>query len=171
MLSVKILLAIGDDEDRQDLVSTLSDVMVTSWPSALGGSSAARTIQFGRIEVAPDLALHIYVIRAQRAAEYLYAILARDIVGYALVANPASMESMSGVSHVASVLRNWCEVPCVVGATGDPSSPADVLGGLGVGGDARLLNVAPRDRESVKQLLGELLQQVEARLAAQGAVT
>jgi hypothetical protein len=171
MLSVKILLAVGDDEDRQDIVATLSDVMVTSWPSALGGSSAGRTIQFGRIEVGPELALHVYVIQAQRAAEYLYAILARDIVGYALVANPASRDAMSGVSHVAAVLRNWCEAPFVVGATGDPSSRADVLGGLGVSAEARLVTVAPRDRESVKQLLGELLQQVEARLAAQGAIT
>jgi signal recognition particle receptor subunit beta len=169
MVSVKILLGIGDDEDRQEIVSALGDVMVTSWPAALGGPSATRTIQFGRVEVGPDLSLHIYVIPAQRSAEYVCGILARDILGYALVANPARGESMLGVSHIAAILRNRSEAPFVVAVSRGLLSRADVLGGLGLSADTPLLEVTPRDRESVKQLLCELLQQVAARVQGQDA--
>jgi hypothetical protein len=171
MLSVKILLAVGDDDDRQDLVAALGDVMMVTGPQGPGSALAMRTIQFGRIQAAPDLALHLYVIPAQRIAEYLCAILAQDISGYALVANTGRAEAMSGVCQVAAILRAKSSAPHIVGVCGDERAPASVLAWIGVAPDVPVVPVAPGNRESVKRLLCALLQQIADWVATQGEPT
>ncbi len=166
MVSVKVLFAVADDDTRKRLLDTLSDLIVSPRPDGERGPLAAgaqeRAVQFARIEVAPDLALHIYVIRAQRGSEYLCRILARDIAAYALVVEPGKPEALEAARYVGGALRSACQAPHLLVLTQASPDGSTIVRQVGLPADTPVTNKDVSRWESVRDMMCDLLRVASA---------
>ncbi|MFA9445661.1 ATP/GTP-binding protein [Egicoccus sp. AB-alg6-2] len=181
--SFKVLVTGPFDAGKTTLIETISEVQVVSterdvsdWASdtVAGGNSGRTTVamDYGRIAIDRDLALHLFGTPGQERFEFMWDILAEGMLGFVLVVDARRPETLVEARGQQVHFAGLADVPLVVAVNklGPNSDTATVLdrvrGYLDVPAEVAVLATDVRDREDVKRVLLALLHAVAQRLRA-----
>jgi signal recognition particle receptor subunit beta len=171
LAAVKILIAGAEGSGKRELVESISD-MITDPGAPAGGrfdrAKRARrhhALEFGQIEVDPSLVVQLYVLPADREADFMWQILGQDAVGFVVLAATEGVADLDDTRHMLTVLSRMA-IPFVVGVNGAQPGDEAVLRqareGLQVPPDVPVEACDCMDRESVKALLCKLFECITA---------
>lgn len=162
---------------KTTLIKTISEVAVVGTERDVTDetkSTKAHTtvaMDFGRITFAEDLTLFIFGTPGQRRFEVMWEILSEGMLGFILLVNAADERSIEESGHILATFRDYADVPFVIGVSHLDETErdkeevfAEVRKALNLSEDSELIACDPRSRESVKELMLNILFGVMERL-------
>jgi uncharacterized protein len=168
--TLKVVVTGPFDAGKSTFIRTISEttVLATERPVSRGaeGTSGSTTVamDFGRLTVAPDLALYLFGTPGQQRFEFMWDILAEGMLGFVLMVDARTPDSDAEVDRIRRHFADLADVPFVVMVnkvdTADPHLAEQLRARLGVPADVPVVVGDARARESVKQVLLTLLHQV-----------
>lgn len=165
--SVKIVVTGPFGAGKTSLVHTISEVSVLSTERTVSDADAAAkpkttvAMDFGRVSVDEDLVLYLFGTPGQRRFDFMWQILAEGMLGFVVLVDAQRDASIEEAAEMVRFFRDVAEVPYVVGLNKsgdlDASDVEGIRRRLEVPASVRVVPCDARDRESVKELLVELL--------------
>ena len=166
--SVKIVVTGPFGAGKTSLISTISEIDVLSTEKAVSqegdGTKKSTTVamDFGRLTVDDDLALYLFGTPGQKRFDFMWDILAEGMLGFIVMIDPNSEESLQEAVGILRYFREAASVPFVVAVNkidGDSDAAvAKVRKRLDLDDTAlRVVACNALERESVKTVLLELL--------------
>lgn len=176
---LKIVIAGPFSAGKTTLIKTISDTAIVGTERAITdaapGSKKETTVamDFGRINLAPDLTLSLFGTPGQKRFDVMWEVLSEGMLGFVLLVDGSLPRSLIDARSILDTFRSYADVPFVVGVThvderdasaNDAISESRVA--LGIPPNIPVLGCDPRQRSDVKALLLEVLYGVRRRLAA-----
>ena len=125
-------------------------------------------MDFGRITVDQDLVLYLFGTPGQKRFDFMWEILSEGMLGFIVVVDSTRPETFREARSILDTFRGYASTPYVVAANKqdqeDAWTPEDLRIALKVDSNVKLLPCIAQDRESVKNVLLELLYAVLERL-------
>lgn len=142
-----------------DVVSTEREI--TSEAERLEKSATTVAMDFGRITVDDDLVLYLFGTPGQRRFDFMWEILAEGMLGFIVMVDSSKPETFREAKSILETFRAYAPTPYVVAANKQDHEEAwntdDLRIALRIDDDIKLLPCVARDKESVKNVLLELL--------------
>ncbi len=143
-----------------DVVSTDRKVSEES-PESQEKPETTVAMDFGRITVDDDLVLYLFGTPGQRRFDFMWEILAEGMLGFVVMVDSAKPETFREAKSILETFRAYAPTPYVVAANKqdhpDAWDPDDLRIALRIEEDVKLLPCVAKDKESVKDVLLELL--------------
>ncbi len=118
-------------------------------------------LDFGRITVDDDLVLYLFGTPGQRRFDFMWDILAEGMLGFVVMVDSARPETFREAKIILETFRAYAPTPYVVAANKQDHpeawSPQDLRIALRLDDRIKLLPCVATDKESVKNVLLELL--------------
>ena len=118
-------------------------------------------MDFGRITVDADLVLYLFGTPGQRRFEFMWEILSEGMLGFVVVVDSTRPETFREARLILETFRNYAPTPYVVAANKqdveDAWPPEDLRIALHIDPAVKVLPCVATDKESVKNVLLELL--------------
>jgi small GTP-binding protein len=141
-----------------DVVSTEAKI---SRPEERVKDETTVAMDFGRITVDDDLVLYLFGTPGQRRFEFMWEILSEGMLGFVVVVDSTRPETFREARLILDTFRNYAPTPYVVAANKqdmeDAWSPEDLRIALRIDPTVKVLPCVATDKESVKNVLLELL--------------
>ena len=179
--TTKIVVTGPFNAGKTTFIRTISEITVLSTERSVTGDEGARgdrttvAMDFGRITVAPDLALYLFGTPGQERFEFMWDILAEGMLGFVLMVDAAREDSMEEARRIRAHFAELADVPFIVAinkAEGDePALIAEVRGALDLPDAVPVVVVDARERDDVKLALSTFLRSVLSQLEHHDAVT
>lgn len=142
-----------------DVVSTEREI--TSEAERLEKSATTVAMDFGRITVDDDLVLYLFGTPGQRRFDFMWEILAEGMLGFVVMVDSSKPETFREAKSILETFRAYAPTPYVVAANKQDHDEAwnidDLRIALRIDDNIKLLPCVARDKESVKNVLLELL--------------
>jgi small GTP-binding protein len=142
-----------------DVVSTEREI--TSEAERLEKSATTVAMDFGRITVDDDLVLYLFGTPGQRRFDFMWEILAEGMLGFVVMVDSSKPETFREAKSILETFRAYAPTPYVVAANKQDHDEAwnidDLRIALRIEDGIKLLPCVARDKESVKNVLLELL--------------
>ena len=118
-------------------------------------------MDFGRITVDDDLVLYLFGTPGQRRFDFMWEILAEGMLGFVVVVDSARPETFREAKSILETFRAYAPTPYVVAANKQDHpeawAPNDLRIALRIDDHIKLLRCVATEKESVKNVLLELL--------------
>ncbi len=118
-------------------------------------------MDFGRITIDEDLVLYLFGTPGQRRFDFMWEILSEGMLGFVVVVDSVRPETFREARSILDTFRAYAPTPYVVAANKqdqeDAWSPDDLRIALRIASEIKVLPCVATDKESVKQVLLELL--------------
>ncbi len=118
-------------------------------------------MDFGRITVDDDLVLYLFGTPGQKRFDFMWEILAEGMLGFIVMVDSTRPETFREARTILETFRAYAPTPYVVAANKQDMPDAwdvdDMRVALRLGQNTKLLPCVATDKESVKQVLLELL--------------
>lgn len=141
-----------------DVVSTEAKI---SRPEERVKDETTVAMDFGRITVDDDLVLYLFGTPGQRRFEFMWEILSEGMLGFVVVVDSTRPETFREARLILDTFRTYAPTPYVVAANKqdveDAWSPEDLRIALRIDPRVKVLPCVATDKESVKNVLLELL--------------
>ncbi len=141
-----------------DVVSTEAKI---SRPEERIKDETTVAMDFGRITVDDDLVLYLFGTPGQRRFEFMWEILSEGMLGFVVLVDSTRPETFREARLILDTFRNYAPTPYVVAANKqdmeDAWSPEDLRIALRIDPTVKVLPCVATDKESVKNVLLELL--------------
>ncbi|MDW8067547.1 MAG: ATP/GTP-binding protein [Anaerolineae bacterium] len=141
-----------------DVVSTEAKI---SRPEERIKEETTVAMDFGRITVDDDLVLYLFGTPGQRRFEFMWEILSEGMLGFVVVVDSTRPETFREARLILDTFRTYAPTPYVVAANKqdmeDAWSPEDLRIALRIDPTVKVLPCVATDKESVKNVLLELL--------------
>ncbi len=142
-----------------EVVSTERDIKTPAEQEVKDQTTVA--MDFGRITVDDDLVLYLFGTPGQRRFDFMWEILAEGMLGFVVMVDSSKPETFREAKSILETFRAYAPTPYVVAANKqdhpDAWSPEDLRIALRIDEKIKLLPCVARDKESVKNVLLELL--------------
>ncbi|MEX2420920.1 MAG: ATP/GTP-binding protein [Actinomycetota bacterium] len=167
--TTKIVVTGPFDAGKTTFIQTISEVTVLSTERPVTGDARpeARTtvaMDFGRITIAPDLALYLFGTPGQERFEFMWDILAEGMLGFVLMVDASRADSLHEARRIHAHFLELAEVPYVVAVNKTVGGEAGVIGevrrALELSDRVPVVAVNARDRDDVKRTLLALLRTI-----------
>jgi len=126
-------------------------------------------MDFGRITVDDELVLYLFGTPGQRRFDFMWEILSEGMLGFIVLVDSVRPETFREAKHILEVFRGYAATPYVVAANKqdlpDAWSPDDLRIALKIDRNTKVLSCVARDKESVKNVLLELLYSILEKMA------
>jgi small GTP-binding protein len=174
MQTVKMVVTGPYAAGKTEFIRTISEIDVVSTERKV--SSEAERIKdattvamdFGRITVDQDLVLYLFGTPGQKRFDFMWEILSEGMLGFVVVVDSTRPETFREARGILDTFRGYASTPYVVAANKqdqeDAWTPEDLRIALKVDSNVKLLPCVAQDKESVKNVLLELLYAVLERL-------
>jgi uncharacterized protein len=172
--TTKIVVTGPFNAGKTTFIRTISEITVLSTERSVTGDEGSRgdrttvAMDFGRITVAPDLALYLFGTPGQERFEFMWDILAEGMLGFVLMVDAAREDSMEEARRIRAHFAELADVPFIVAinkAEGDePALITEVRGALDLPSAVPVVVVDARDRVDVKRALVTFLRSVLIQL-------
>lgn len=143
-----------------DVVSTDKKISSDS-PEAMEKGITTVAMDFGRITVDSNLVLFLFGTPGQRRFDFMWEILAEGMLGFVVMVDSAKPETFREAKSILETFRAYSPTPYVVAANKqdhpDAWEPEDLRIALRIEENVKLLPCVAKDKESVKNVLLELL--------------
>jgi signal recognition particle receptor subunit beta len=152
---------------KTEFISSVSEIDVVTTERKIS-SDAERVkeettvaMDFGRITVDDDLVLYLFGTPGQRRFDFMWEILSEGMLGFIVLVDSVRPETFREAKHILEVFRGYASTPYLVAANmhdfPDAWSPVDIRIALKIEKEIKVLSCVARDKESVKNVLLELL--------------
>ncbi len=167
MQTVKMVVTGPFNAGKTEFIRSVSEIEVVSTErkiSDLTSRVKAETtvaMDFGRITVDEDLVLYLFGTPGQKRFDFMWEILSEGMLGFVILVDSVRPETFREARRIVDIFRSYADTPYVIAANKqdmeDAWSPADLRIALKVRSDIKLLPCIATNRESVKNVLLELL--------------
>lgn len=174
MQAVKMVITGPFSAGKTQFISAVSEIDVVSTERRI--TSAAEKIKetttvamdFGRITVGSDLVLYLFGTPGQRRFDFMWEILSEGMLGFIVIVDSTRPETFREAKRILETFEAYASTPFVVAANkqddDDAWEPDDLRIILSLRNDVKVLPCVAYDKESVKNVLLELLYSVLERM-------
>ena len=174
MQAVKMVVTGPFSAGKTQFISAVSEIDVVSTERRI--TSAAEMVKetttvamdFGRITVGPDLVLYLFGTPGQRRFDFMWEILSEGMLGFIVMIDSTRPETFREAKRILETFEAYAATPYVVAANkqddADAWEPDDLRIILSLRQDVKVLPCVALDKESVKNVLLELLYSVLERM-------
>ena len=177
MQTVKMVITGPFSAGKTEFIQSVSEIDVVSTERKIS-SDAERVkedttvaMDFGRITVDDDLVLYLFGTPGQRRFDFMWEILSEGMLGFIVLVDSVRPETFREAKHILEVFRTYASTPYVVAANKhdlpDAWSPDDVRIALKIERGIKVLSCVARDKETVKEVLLELLYSILDNMQAE----
>jgi signal recognition particle receptor subunit beta len=177
MQTVKMVVTGPFAAGKTEFIRSVSEIDVVSTERKISTQAErikeATTVamDFGRITVDEDLVLYLFGTPGQRRFDFMWEILSEGMLGFVVVVDSTRPETFREARSILDTFRGYAATPYVVAANkqdeDDAWTPEDLRIALKVDHRIKLLPCVARDKESVKNVLLELLYSILERMEGQ----
>jgi small GTP-binding protein len=167
MQTVKMVVTGPFSAGKTEFIQTISEIDVVaterriSRPEERVKDQTTVAMDFGRITVDEDLVLYLFGTPGQRRFDFMWEILSEGMLGFVVLLDSVRPETFREARSILETFRSYAPVPYVVAANKqdleDAWLPEDMRIALRIPQEIKVLPCVATDRESVKQVLLELL--------------
>ncbi len=178
MQIVKIVVTGPFSAGKTQFIQSVSEIDVVATEKPISSDEerikthTTVAMDFGRITVDKDLVLYLFGTPGQRRFDFMWEILAEGMLGFVVLLDSIRPETFREARSILDTFRSYASVPYVVAANKqdleDAWSPEDLRIALRIPQDIKVLPCVAHDRQSVQQVLLELLFSVLELLDEQG---
>jgi small GTP-binding protein len=174
MQAVKMVVTGPFSAGKTQFISAVSEIDVVSTERRI--TSAAEMIKetttvamdFGRITVGSDLVLYLFGTPGQRRFDFMWEILSEGMLGFIVIVDSTRPETFREAKRILETFETYASTPFVVAANkqdhNDAWEPDDLRIILSLRNDVKVLPCVALEKESVKNVLLELLYSVLERM-------
>ncbi len=167
MQTVKMVITGPFSAGKTEFISTISEIDVVSTERKITDVTSrikretTVAMDFGRITVDEDLVLYLFGTPGQKRFDFMWEILSEGMLGFIILVDSVRPETFREARRILDIFRGYATTPYVVAANKqdleDAWTPEDLRIALKVRPDIKLLPCVATDKESVKNVLLELL--------------
>lgn len=167
MQTVKMVITGPFSAGKTEFISTISEIDVVSTERKITDVTArvkretTVAMDFGRITVDEDLVLYLFGTPGQKRFDFMWEILSEGMLGFIVLVDSVRPETFREARRILDIFRGYATTPYVVAANKqdleDAWAPDDLRIALKVRQGIKLLPCVATDKESVKNVLLELL--------------
>src|SRR5450432_1771556 len=168
MQTVKMVITGPFSSGKTEFIRSISEIDVVTTERGISSeaerevkSSTTVAMDFGRITVDDDLVLYLFGTPGQRRFDFMWEILAEGMLGFVVMVDSTKPETFREAKSILETFRAYAPTPYVVAANKQDVTdawPADDLRiALRIEENVKLLPCVAKDKESVKNVLLELL--------------
>jgi hypothetical protein len=152
---------------KTEFIQTISEIDVVATERKI--TSRAERIKdkttvamdFGRITVDDELVLYLFGTPGQRRFDFMWEVLSEGMLGFVVLLDSVRPETFREAREILDTFRAYAPVPYIVAANKqdmeDAWDPEDLRIALRISQSTKMVPCVATDRESVKQVLLELL--------------
>lgn len=167
MQTVKMVITGPFNAGKTEFISSVSEIEVVSTERRISDETASVKLEttvamdFGRITIDEDLVLYLFGTPGQKRFDFMWEILSEGMLGFIVLVDSVRPETFREARRILDIFRSYANTPYVVAANkqdmDDAWSPEDLRIALKVRPGIKLLPCIATDKESVKNVLLELL--------------
>lgn len=167
MQTVKMVVTGPFNAGKTEFIRAVSEIDVVSTERKISDVTArvkketTVAMDFGRITVDEDLVLYLFGTPGQKRFDFMWEILSEGMLGFVVLVDSVRPETFREARRILDIFRAYASTPYVVAANkqdmDDAWSPEDLRIALKVRPNIKLLPCVATDKESVKNVLLELL--------------
>ena len=167
MQTVKMVVTGPFSAGKTQFIQSISEIDVVETEQKITSaeerikSQTTVAMDFGRITVDEDLVLYLFGTPGQRRFDFMWEILSEGMLGFIVLLDSVRPETFREAQRILEAFRSYAPVPYVVAANKqdveDAWLPEDLRIAFRIPNDIKVLPCVATDRESVKQVLLELL--------------
>ena len=177
MQTVKMVITGPFSAGKTEFIQSVSEIDVVATERKIS-SDAERVkedttvaMDFGRITVDDDLVLYLFGTPGQRRFDFMWEILSEGMLGFVVLVDSVRPETFREARHILEVFSSYASTPYVIAANKqdlpDAWSPEDVRIALKIDRVVKVLGCVARDKETVKNVLLELLYSILENMQAE----
>jgi small GTP-binding protein len=165
--TVKMVVTGPFNSGKTQFVRSISEIDVVSTERVISSEEervkdqTTVAMDFGRITVDDDLILYLFGTPGQRRFDFMWEILSQGMLGFVVLVDSARPETFREAKSILETFRAYAPTPYVVAANKQDLSDAwaidDLRVALRLDDNVKMLPCVANDRESVKNVLLELL--------------
>ncbi|HML23402.1 MAG TPA: ATP/GTP-binding protein [Aggregatilinea sp.] len=167
--TVKMVVTGPFNAGKTEFIRSISEIDVVTTDEGISPTSAefgtkettTVAMDFGRITVDDDLVLYLFGTPGQRRFDFMWEILAEGMLGFVVMVDSSKPETFREAKSILETFRAYAPTPYVVAANKQDHPEAwaaeDLRIALRIDDDIKLLPCVATDKESVKNVLLELL--------------
>lgn len=168
MQTVKMVITGPFSSGKTEFIKTISEIDVVSTERKIT-SDAERikkettvAMDFGRITVDEDLVLYLFGTPGQKRFDFMWEILSEGMLGFIVLVDSVRPETFREARRILDVFSGYgASTPYIVAANkqdlSDAWPPEDLRIALKIDQNVKVLPSVATDKESVKNILLELL--------------
>ena len=167
MQTVKMVVTGPFDAGKTEFIRAVSEIDVVSTERKITDVTArvkketTVAMDFGRITVDEELVLYLFGTPGQKRFDFMWEILSEGMLGFVVLVDSVRPETFREARRILDIFRGYATTPYVVAANKqdmeDAWSPDDLRIALKISSKIKLLPCIATDKESVKNVLLELL--------------
>ncbi|MBN1248391.1 MAG: ATP/GTP-binding protein [Anaerolineae bacterium] len=167
MQTLKIVVTGPFSSGKTELIQAISEIDVVSTDRQITRESerikdqTTVAMDFGRITVDEELILYLFGTPGQKRFNFMWEILSEGMLGFVVMVDSTRPETFREARRILDTFRSYSPVPYIVAANKqdleDAWSADDLRIVLRVDSDVKVIPCVAKDKESVKQVLLELL--------------
>ena len=174
MQTVKMVVTGPYSSGKTQFIGTISEIdvvkterKVTSEAEKVKDQTTV-AMDFGRITVDNDLILYLFGTPGQRRFDFMCEILSEEMLGFVVMVDSSRPETFSEAKSILETFRAYAPTPYVVAANKQDHpeawTPEDMRIALRLDPNVKLLPCVATNRDSVKNVLLELLYSILAEM-------
>ncbi len=177
MQTVKIVVTGPFNAGKTAFIQTVSEIDVVATERKITSEAekvkdtTTVAMDFGRITVDEDLVLYLFGTPGQRRFDFMWEILSEGMLGFIVLVDSTRPETFREARSILETFRAYAPTPYVVAANKQDLPEAwdldDMRIALRLPADVPLLPCVATDKESVKNVLLELLYRILEEIEAQ----
>ena len=174
MRTVKIVVTGPFNAGKTELIRSVSEIDVVSTERQISSKaekikeSTTVAMDFGRIAVDDDLILYLFGTPGQKRFDFMWEILSEGMLGFIVMIDSTRPETFREARRILETFRAYAPTPYVVAANKQDCEDAwdisDMRISLRLSPEIKLLECVATDKDSVKNVLLELLYSILAEL-------
>src|SRR5512137_590739 len=168
MQTVKMVVTGPFSAGKTEFIRSVSEIDVVSTERKISSleeksvkSATTVAMDFGRITVDEDLVLYLFGTPGQKRFDFMWEILSEGMLGFVVLVDSVRPETFREARRILDVFRSYAATPYVIAANKQDDEDAwpaeDLKIALGLGQEVRVLPCTATKKESVKNILLELL--------------
>ncbi|MCU0519418.1 MAG: ATP/GTP-binding protein, partial [Anaerolineae bacterium] len=165
--TLKIVVTGPFSSGKTEFIQAISEIDVVSTDRRITRRSerikdqTTVAMDFGRITIDEEIILYLFGTPGQRRFDFMWEILSEGMLGFVVMVDSTRPETFREARRILDTFRSYSPVPYLVAANKQDlvdAWPADDLRiVLRVDSDVRVVPCVAKDKESVKEVLLELL--------------
>jgi len=174
MQTVKMVVTGPYSSGKTQFIGTISEIdvvkterKVTSEAEKVKDQTTV-AMDFGRITVDNDLILYLFGTPGQRRFDFMWEILSEGMLGFVVMVDSSRPETFREAKSILETFRAYAHTPYVVAANKQDHpeawTPEDMRIALRLDPNVKLLPCVATNRDSVKNVLLELLYSILAEM-------
>jgi small GTP-binding protein len=172
MQTLKIVVTGPFSSGKTEFIQSISEIDVVSTERKISRTSeriknqTTVAMDFGRITVDEELILYLFGTPGQKRFNFMWEILSEGMLGFVVLVDSTRPETFREARRILDTFRSYSPVPYIVAANKQDLQDAwpadDMRIVLRVDSDIKVVPCVAQDKETVKDVLLELLYSILA---------